>query len=161
MIARSVFYQRLPICKGCEFWRGACIKGHVLQGSLGCPMKKFEGVDGVGYMDDLPVPAPKLPAVSPTDCCPDVVEGEIKPMSLGEVWSHLFASMDEWKKSGFETVSKEVYVKRIQICRECPKGEYQWFQCKQCRCIVYIKAKLATEDCPHGLWPAASVVNVG
>lgn len=161
MIQRSVFYSRLEICKQCEMWRGACLKGHVLQGSLGCPLKKFEGVDAVGYMDDLPLPTPELPAVAGFGCCGAKVEGDLVPLSWGEVFRHLLASVEKWRKEGFPTVDGAPYVERIRICRECPKKQYQWFQCKHCKCIVYSKAKLATEDCPYGLWPALPVVNEG
>lgn len=153
MIGRSTFYERLPVCKACDFWRGVCLKGHVLQGTLGCPLKKFPGVDAAGYMDDLPVPTPELPAVSATGCCGQVPEGDIKPMSWGEVWRHLMVAMEDWKKAGFPVVSGEAYVNRIRTCKACPKGQYQWFQCKNCKCVIYTKAKLATEDCPFGLWP--------
>jgi len=153
MIDRTIFYTRLDICKACAFWRGACLKGHKLQGALGCPLKQFEGVEGVGYMDDLPVPQPELPTVSGTGCCGAVDEGEIKSLSWGEVWRHLMVAMEDWKKAGFPLASPEVYVERINICKVCPKNQYQWFQCKHCKCIVYSKAKLATEVCPYGLWP--------
>jgi hypothetical protein len=158
MIDRTTFYQRLPVCKACEFWRGACLKGHVLQGTLGCPLKKFEGIQGVGYMDDLPVPTPELPAISANGCCGPVPEGELKPMSWGEVWRHLMAAMEDWKKAGFPVVPGEAYVERVNVCKSCPKGQYQWFQCKHCRCVIYTKAKLATEDCPFGLWPKRAAV---
>ena len=153
MIARTVFYARLAICKECEFWRGACLKAHKLQGALGCPVKKFEGVDGVGYMEDIPVPVPEHPAVGASGCCGAGNPGdEIKPMSWIEVWHHLMAAMQDWRKAGFPIVSSEVYSKRVNTCKACPKGQYQWFQCKNCKCVVYTKAKLATEDCPLGLW---------
>lgn len=62
-------------------------------------------------------------------------------------------SMAEWKKAGFPTVDGQPYVERIRTCKDCPKGQYQWFQCKHCKCVIYTKAKVATEDCPFGLWP--------
>lgn len=157
MIDRTVFYARLAVCKQCKFWNGVCLKGHVLQGSLGCPVQKFEGVEGAGYLIDVPVPNAELPAISGTGCC-GKTDGELKPLTWGEVWRHLMASVEIWRKEGFPVVSAEVYVNRIRICKECPKGQYQWFQCKHCQCIVYSKAKLATEDCPYKLWPQLSVV---
>lgn len=153
MIDRTTFYRRLPICKACEHWRGACLKGHALQGPPGCPLKKFDGVDGTGHMDNLPTPTPELPAVSASGCCGQVSDGNLKPLSWGEVWRHLTAAMVEWHRAGHPVVGGQPYAERINICRSCPKGQYQWFQCKHCKCIVYSKAKLATESCPHGLWP--------
>lgn len=153
MIERTIFYRRLVVCKTCEFWRGTCLKGHALQGPLGCPLKKFEGVNGLGYMDDLPVPTPELPAISTNGCCGQATEGDLKPMSWGEVMRHLFQAVKEWRAAGYSVVDGDTYRKRIEICRHCPKKQYQWFQCKHCGCVIYTKAKLATEDCPYGLWP--------
>lgn len=155
MIERTVFYDRLAVCKACPMWRGVCLKGHVLQGTLGCPLKKFEGVQGVGYMDDLPVPTPELPAVSGHGCCGADAPSEITPMSWGEVWRHLIEAMAKWKEGGFPVLTGQAYNERIHTCIKCPGKQYQWFQCKHCRCIVYSKAKLATEDCPLGYWPKA------
>lgn len=40
---------------------------------------------------------------------------------------------------------------RLTICRACEK--FDCGKCQQCGCIVAVKAKLATEDCPLGFWP--------
>lgn len=154
MIDRSVFYARLELCKVCEFWKGACLKGHVLQGSLGCPVQKFEGVAGSGYMEDMPVPVPETPPEGGTGCCGSKAEGDIKPLSWVSVWQHLAKSIHEWKTAGYPLTPAELYLERLRICKDCPSSEYRWFQCRQCKCIVYTKAKLATEVCPHGFWPA-------
>jgi len=155
MIGRTHFYDRLAVCKTCEFWQGACLKGHVLQGSLGCPVRKFEGVEGAGYMEDMPLPTPELPQPGAPGCC-GAVEGDLQPLSWVAVWKHLAESMRAWQKSGYALTPAEAYTRRIDICKACPKGEYRWYQCRHCKCIVYSKAKLATEVCPHGLWPKLS-----
>lgn len=144
MIARTTFYNRLTICQACEFWQGRCAKGHVLQGALGCPLKKFAGVDGVGYCVDKPVP----PSAAPAPCCEDA--SGIKPMTAGEAVRHLTQAIKSWKDAGCPLTPSESYQRRISTCRSC--SQYQWFQCKQCRCVVYAKAKLATESCPLGFW---------
>ena len=149
---RSVFYERLDICKRCDYWKGSCVKGHMLQGALGCPVLKFDGIDGAGNMTDLPVPTPQLPAVGGTGCCGASVSNDLKPMSWGQVLKQFAASMQSWEKSGFLTVSREVYAKRLETCRNC--NNYQWFQCKVCSCLPVVKAKLVTERCPKGFWEA-------
>ena len=151
MISAAIFYARLPVCKQCEYWKGACLKGHVLQGSLGCPLQKFEGVDGVGCMEDREIPVPELP--NPTGCCGKTDKAELRPMSWPEVVRHLIVAVQEWKKAGFPLLSGEPYDARIRICKRCPKNQYFFFQCRHCRCVVYSKARLATEVCPYGLWP--------
>jgi hypothetical protein len=50
-------------------------------------------------------------------------------------------------------LSGRAYAERIQACKTCAKGQYVYFQCRHCRCVVYTKAKLPGEDCPYGLWP--------
>ncbi len=81
-------------------------------------------------------------------CCQP--EGDLVPLSMGEVVRHLMHSVEEWKNGGFPLVSESAYVERTRTCKIC--DDYKWFQCKQCRCIIYSKAKLATEKCPRGLW---------
>ena len=125
-------------------------------GEFGCPIKKFEGVGGAGYLEDLPVPVPELPAATSTCCGP--AAGDIKPMSWLEVWKHLNEAMVGWRKAGFPMLSGAPYTERLSACRQCPKGQYRWFQCRHCRCCVYTKAKLATEECPFGFWP--KIVNL-
>lgn len=74
-------------------------------------------------------------------------------MGIKEIFEHMIAAERKWREAGYPVVPPEVYHHRLRICRACPKGQYQWFQCKHCRCVVYSKAKLATEDCPFKLWP--------
>jgi len=151
MVERPTFYTRLSICKQCEFWQGACLKGHDLNGLLGCPLKKFAGSGNAGYLPDLPTPVPELPAVSANGCC-GADQSVLKPMSWGDVWWHLTSSMLEWAKAGLPLAPVDVYVERINACRNCPKKQYQWYQCKHCRCNIYTKGRLATESCPFGVW---------
>lgn len=155
MIEKTVFYARLEQCKTCEFWRGACLKGHILQGTLGCPIKKFEGIQGVGYMEDLPVPTPEMPEIRGCATC-GATEGELKPLTWIEVVNHLVVAGKAWREAGFPLTPEPAYSQRIATCKGCPSHQYKWFQCRHCRCIVYSKAKLATEDCPFGHWPKLS-----
>lgn len=154
MIERTVFYSRLETCKTCEFWRGACLKGHVLQGTLGCPVKKFEGVLGVGYMEDIPVP-PQMPSTGGCATC-GATDGDLAPLTWIEVVNHLIESGKKWREAGYPLTPEPAYSQRLNVCKTCPKGQYKWFQCRHCKCIVYSKAKLASEDCPYGLWPKLS-----
>lgn len=128
------------------------MKGHVLQGSLGCPLRKFEGVDGAGYMEDLPVPMPELPRPGAPGCCGGAPEDVLKPLTWAEAWKHLNESIAKWRAAGNPLTPPEAYAKRLVICMACPKGQYRWFQCRHCKCLVHTKAKLATETCPYGLW---------
>jgi hypothetical protein len=146
-----VFYARRAICLQCEFWRGVCLKGHALQGNLGCPLLKFEGMNGEGYLPDQPVPQPALPPAGKL-CCGAVED--LKPLTWPEVWKHLVKSTREWQAAGYPITPAELYRKRIRACKSCRQGQYQWFQCKHCKCVVYTKALLATETCPFKLWPA-------
>ena len=88
-----------------------------------------------------------------TPCCAEVPEGELKPLGAKEILEHMLQAVKAWKEAGFPLAEDAVYHQRLRICRSCPKNQYQWFQCRHCRCIVYSKAKLATEVCPYGLWP--------
>ena len=82
-------------------------------------------------------------------CCGES-DGELRPLGAKEILEHMLASLQTWKAAGFPLASDDVYHRRLRVCRRCP--QYRWFQCRHCRCIVYSKAKLATEDCPLKLW---------
>lgn len=74
-------------------------------------------------------------------------------MGIKEMFEHMVAAGKAWREAGYPLVSDEVYKQRLAVCLACPKKQLRWFQCKQCGCVVYSKAKLATEDCPFKLWP--------
>lgn len=151
MIASEVFYPRLAVCKPCEFWAGVCLKGHPLQSPLGCPVKKFEPVEGAGYYPDSP--AKVVPVVEPAECCgKGRAELELKPLSWPEAARHLQESIAKWRAAGFALVEGEVYENRLKVCKTCPSGQFKWFQCRACKCLIYTKAKLATETCPAKHW---------
>lgn len=86
-----------------------------------------------------------------TGCC-DSPDGELKPLGVKELFEHIVGSIKKWKAAGYPLTPDSEYHRRLKICRACPKGQYKWYQCRHCKCIVYSKAKLATEDCPFGLW---------
>jgi len=57
-------------------------------------------------------------------------------------------------------VSKEEYQRRLKLCNDCPerlkesKGHQltKFSRCPECGCIISLKAKLSTEECPLGDW---------
>ena len=150
MIDRQTFYTRLEICKQCSWWNGACLKGHALTSPVGCPVRKFEPIQAADYAPDRLVELP-LPGEAPKRCCGAVPE-PLKPLTLPEALAHMKQSLAAWKAAGFPTLTGKPYADRIATCKNCPSGFYAWFQCSQCRCIVYSKALLATEHCPAGHW---------
>ena len=70
-----------------------------------------------------------------------------------EVVQHMLSAVAAWRKAGCALLSGPAYDERIAACKTCAKGQYVFFQCRHCRCVVYTKAKLPGEDCPYGLWP--------
>lgn len=148
MIPAPVFRERLNThCKNCEFWKGVCLKGHTLQGPMGCPLKKFPPVEGADYLPDLPLPQTPAPRMTP--CCGNT-DTPLTEMTWPEVFSHFRSAVQAWQEAGFPLTPDDVYQKRIETCKNCPR--YRWFQCRVCKCIVYTKAKLQTETCPEGRW---------
>lgn len=151
MIEAGVFYQRLEICRRCPYWKGACRKGHALQSPAGCPLKRFEPLYGAGYHPDHPEPvnAPNPAPVVP--CCTGNAPVEMPAMSLGEVAAHFAASMRKAVAAGIPLATRKEAATRVLVCRSCP--DYRVGQCRICKCLVVVKAKLRTEDCPAGRWP--------
>jgi hypothetical protein len=80
--------------------------------------------------------------------------------STGQILANFARSVISWGRSGFRTVSNEVYQRRLQACSSCPHlvGGYDRGQalstpgldgvCSLCGCPVKRKARLATEQCP-------------
>lgn len=149
MIDGETFKKRRDICKQCSWWNGVCLKGHALQGAAGCPVQKFPPINAADYAPDRYVELPK-PAVA-RPCCgqPPAV---LKPMTFVEAMAHLKESMQKWSAAGFPRCAADEYARRTNVCKNCPSGFYAWFQCSQCKCVIYTKAALATEKCPAGHW---------
>ena len=49
-------------------------------------------------------------------------------------------------------VSDKVLAQRLGICVYCPKYRQKTQQCKECGCIMPLKAKLRDATCPLGKW---------
>lgn len=75
-------------------------------------------------------------------------------------------SLIEWSKTGFSTVSSDIYQKRIDACNSCtslidiPKSKKYLYGltgvdsdkekiCRLCGCVVSIKARRLTDTCPE------------
>jgi hypothetical protein len=151
VIPKNVFYARRDNhCTKCEFWKGACLKGHQLSSPQGCPIKKFDPINGADYAPDRP--ALEAPAVPPPGNCCGKGDDELKPMSWAQAITHLKDSMAQWERDGWPLLPDASYQARVNRCQdECP--HYRWFQCRLCKCFVFTKAKLPHETCPAGRWP--------
>lgn len=153
MIERAVFYQRLGICRVCDQWRGVCLKGHPLQSPVGCPLRKFDPVGAAGYHTDTATPEAPATAAPAGRCCGGVVAGDpdVVPLSWNQALSALAASMAKFAAEGFQLAEAPLYAARLNQCRACP--EYRYFQCRVCRCVCVVKARVAHETCPKQKWP--------
>lgn len=49
-------------------------------------------------------------------------------------------------------VVKEVYNERMNICKSCDSYLKLSHQCRECGCIMNMKAKFRTSECPLGKW---------
>lgn len=150
MIPKNVFYDRRDgHCLKCEFWKGACLKGHRLSSPQGCPIRKFPPINGADYAADSPArKAAEVP--QPGDCC-GRKEPELKAMTWSQATAHLAESMKKWEAAGFKLTPEKIYHDRVGSCQDnCP--HYRWFQCRLCKCVVLTKARLPHEKCPAGRW---------
>ena len=148
MIDRHTFYVRKAICERCAFWKNKCLKGHTLQSPVGCPVNNFPPVQGAGVLPDAPVPV-----TQPVPCGTCVPDGTLKPVRWPEAMAQFQEAMARWQAAGRPTVDSAAHNRRLEVCKRCPGGHYHWFQCKLCKSLVFIKAKLPTETCPAGYWP--------
>ena len=114
----------------------------------GLPHPKVCPVEGADYAPDREV---KVQTAAPEPCCGPPPES-LKPMTYMQAIIHFRESMTKWQKAGCPITPGEQYAGRITTCKTCPSNFYAWFQCSQCKCVVYTKAGLATEHCPAGHW---------
>ena len=50
---------------------------------------------------------------------------------------------------GAPNVTEEDYKERLETCLQCPSLKREAMRCLICGCKITIKAKWATENCPH------------
>jgi len=150
MINAKVFYERQGICALCPHWKSVCLKGHGLGSPLGCPERKFPGVEGADYMEDRPPAKVEVNAVQP--CCGGAAQ-EVKELTYAEAAAAFVVEMKAWKAAGFPVLPGPQYDERIVICKACPGGFYRFYQCRACKCLIFTKAALPTTVCPGGFWP--------
>lgn len=140
MIDRDAFYTRRAICLTCDSWKGVCLRGHALQSAQGCPIRKFEPLNGADYAEDKKVSSD--PIVIP--CCGQ--KSEMPPITWAEVLRQFAVAMLKWGAQGFPLASAQQHGERYGTCKACP--HFVSFYCRLCRCIGYLKTKVATEQCP-------------
>jgi len=152
VINAKVFYERQDICRVCLHWKGVCLKGHGLASPLGCPERKFPGVEGAGYLEDRPPAKVEVAAVQP--CCGGTVAEEVKELTYFEAAAAFVSDLKTWSAAGFPLLSEAAYLERVGVCKACPGGFYRFYQCRACKCLIFSKAKLKTTVCPGGYWPS-------
>lgn len=146
MIPREEFLNRRDnFCKKCDKWDGVCTLGHNLGSPQGCPQQKFAPILGAQYAEAI---IKEQPQKRPCNCGVEAV----KPISWAEVITQFGKAMLSWLKEGLPLVDSETHQARNDECKSNRCGQYRHFQCQQCKCITYIKTKLATEECPRKLW---------
>lgn len=60
----------------------------------------------------------------------------------------------------YKYVEKDLFYERLSICNDCPlrlesangRKLKKFSRCPECGCILSLKAKLSTEECPVGKW---------
>tara|TARA_R110002012_G_scaffold261340_1_gene443215 strand:+ start:12205 stop:12747 length:543 start_codon:yes stop_codon:yes gene_type:complete len=69
----------------------------------------------------------------------------------------------EYVSSGMHDVSKEMYAKRLTICKRCPIFNAKTSTCTKCGCFMTVKAKWATSTCPDtpSRWPEVKISKDG
>ena len=56
-----------------------------------------------------------------------------------------------------QNVSDDTFKKRLDICLGCDRLFKATHQCKECGCVMNLKAKLPHAECPLGKWGPESV----
>jgi hypothetical protein len=66
-----------------------------------------------------------------------------KAQKLGE-------SISTWAKAGMPLSKIETLQARLNTCKTCE--HFKGGVCGKCGCIIFLKARLATSQCPIGKW---------
>ena len=59
----------------------------------------------------------------------------------------------------YDLLNKKKYISALEqdrrkaVCATCPKLAMAGLQCGVCKCLINLKVKLITENCPLGKWP--------
>jgi len=142
VIDRAVFYDRLNrFCKPCDHWKGVCLKGHALASPEGCPLRLFSPVEGAAYAPGQ-ADAPGAPPLR--ECCGS--SSAMPPLNWAQVLAAFMRSMAKWVAAGLPLVDRQTHGARYERCKTCTR--FNRFYCEHCRCIAFLKTKLATEECP-------------
>lgn len=78
------------------------------------------------------------------------------PSLLKKITNFALASIKH-VASGLSKLCDDEFNKRINICNNCEKKVGD--NCLECGCILAIKARWATEDCPLKKWPLVVIEN--
>jgi hypothetical protein len=77
-------------------------------------------------------------------------------MSKWEIWKSNNLERDaqfiDVFNPNIKDVEKEVYEKRMDLCKSCEFLFKPTTQCKKCGCFMNLKAKLPHAKCPIGKW---------
>jgi hypothetical protein len=147
MVDREVYYSRLrQHCLQCPAWDGFCTKGHPLTSAAACPEGKFPALPGFENAEPEPVTVHKVEYTSP--CCQN--SPDMPTLSWGTVLKQFASAMLRWAAEGLPVVDSKTHGQRTGTCDGCPFRKN--FYCGECKCVYYLKAKLATETCPKQKW---------
>ena len=145
MLPNNVYKDRNEICQQCEWWwNGRCRKGHALSSSTGCPVRKFPPIHGAGYDPDRE-PFSVEEKVSNCVNCGGYSDA-LKDITWAQVLKKFAIAMQTWIKRGLPLAPAPTHAKRQSQCQGCPHRVGYW--CSKCKCLIYLKTKLATEHCP-------------
>jgi hypothetical protein len=75
-----------------------------------------------------------------------------QPLGLAQRAWNLAESLAAFIADGLQTVTKEQYQQRLEICDQCDRREGG--MCLECGCLLAIKARIRVSHCPLEKWPS-------
>lgn len=77
---------------------------------------------------------------------------ETKDRSLVEQALHFGAAVVQHVADGCRNVEEQLYLQRLDISRNCDRCDVEQMICRECGCLLAMKARWGSEGCPLGLW---------
>lgn len=146
MLPQNVYNERMQShCLKCEWWnKMRCRKGHLPTSPTGCPIRRFDPINGAGYDEDREPD----PVVQDVNCCNHSTE--MPDLSWAQVLALFAQAMVRWVRAGMPLTNDRTHADRLRKCEVCPHRKNFW--CQKCKCVCYLKCKVATEECPDRRW---------
>ena len=78
--------------------------------------------------------------------------------NVGQMIGSAATAAAKFVANGAPVVNGNMQEERMNICRSCDQFDEQSIRCKDCKCFLEVKSRMATEVCPLNKWPSVNLL---